>query len=33
MKPLESQLDEVTRWTYMHEKVGYKDTIVDKLLM
>ena len=32
MKPLESQLEEVTRWTYMHEKVGYKDTIVDKFV-
>jgi pyruvate-ferredoxin/flavodoxin oxidoreductase len=32
MKPLESQLEEVPRWTYMHEKVGYKDTIVDKFV-
>ena len=32
MKPLESQLDEVPRWTYMHEKVGYKDTVVDKFV-
>ncbi len=32
MKPLETQLDEVDRWTYMHEKVGYKDTVVDKFM-
>jgi pyruvate-ferredoxin/flavodoxin oxidoreductase len=32
MKPLESQLEEVPRWTYMHEKVGYKDTVVDKFV-
>jgi pyruvate-ferredoxin/flavodoxin oxidoreductase len=32
MKPLESQLDEVPRWIYMHEKVGYKDTVVDKFV-
>jgi pyruvate-ferredoxin/flavodoxin oxidoreductase len=32
MKPLESQLEEIPRWTYMHEKVGYKDTIVDKFV-
>jgi len=30
MKPLESQLDEIDRWTYMHEEVGYKDTVADK---
>jgi pyruvate-ferredoxin/flavodoxin oxidoreductase len=30
MKPLETQLSEVDRWNYMHEKVGYKDTVVDK---
>ncbi|HOO66908.1 MAG TPA: pyruvate:ferredoxin (flavodoxin) oxidoreductase [Bacteroidales bacterium] len=30
MKPLETQLEEADRWTYMHEKVGYKDNIVDK---
>jgi len=30
MKPLETQLEEAERWTYMHEKVGYKETIVDK---
>ncbi|HOC04535.1 MAG TPA: pyruvate:ferredoxin (flavodoxin) oxidoreductase [Bacteroidales bacterium] len=30
MKPLETQLAEADRWTYMHEKVGYKDTVVDK---
>jgi pyruvate-ferredoxin/flavodoxin oxidoreductase len=32
MKPLETQLPEAERWTYMHEKVGYKDTIVDKFI-
>jgi pyruvate-ferredoxin/flavodoxin oxidoreductase len=32
MKPLESQLNEAPRWTYMHEKVGYKDTVVDKFV-
>jgi len=32
MKPLETQLAEVDRWTYMHEKVGYKDTVVDKFV-
>jgi pyruvate-ferredoxin/flavodoxin oxidoreductase len=32
MKPFESQLSEAPRWTYMHEKVGYKDTIVDKFV-
>jgi len=32
MKPLETQLGEATHWTYMHEKVGYKDTLVDKFL-
>ncbi|MBN1182725.1 MAG: pyruvate:ferredoxin (flavodoxin) oxidoreductase [Bacteroidales bacterium] len=30
MKPLETQLDEVERWEYMHNKVGYKDTILEK---
>jgi pyruvate-ferredoxin/flavodoxin oxidoreductase len=32
MKPFESQLVEAERWTYMHEKVGYKDTVVDKFV-
>lgn len=32
MKPLETQLDEAARWTYMHEKVGYKDNVVDKFV-
>ena len=32
MKPFESQLAEAERWTYMHEKVGYKDTVVDKFV-
>jgi pyruvate-ferredoxin/flavodoxin oxidoreductase len=30
MKPLETQLDEVDRWNYMHETVGYKEDVVDK---
>ncbi len=30
MKPLETQLDQAEKWTYMHEKVGYKDTVADK---
>ncbi len=30
MKPLESQKAEEARWEYMHHKVGYKDTVVDK---
>lgn len=32
MKPMETQLAEADRWTYMHEKVGYKDTVVDKFV-
>jgi len=32
MKPLETQLEQAENWTYMHEKVGYKDTVVDKLV-
>jgi pyruvate-ferredoxin/flavodoxin oxidoreductase len=32
MKPFETQLVEAERWTYMHEKVGYKDTVVDKFV-
>ena len=32
MKPLETQSAEIERWTYMHEKVGYKDTVVDKFV-
>ena len=32
MKPLETQYDQIDRWTYMHEKVGYKDTVVDKFV-
>ena len=32
MKPLGTQLAEADRWTYMHEKVGYKDNIVDKFV-
>ncbi len=30
MKPLGSQLDQVDRWLYLHEKVGYKDTVLGK---
>jgi pyruvate-ferredoxin/flavodoxin oxidoreductase len=30
MKPLESQMEEQARFEYMHEKVGYKDTVDDK---
>jgi pyruvate-ferredoxin/flavodoxin oxidoreductase len=32
MKPFETQLAEGPRWNYMHEKVGYKDTVVDKFV-
>ncbi len=32
MKPLESQLSEAPRWTYMHEKAGYKENVVDKFV-
>jgi pyruvate-ferredoxin/flavodoxin oxidoreductase len=30
MKPLESQMKEQERYSYMHNKVGYKDTVDDK---
>ncbi len=30
MKPLESQFDEIDRWDYLDEKVGYKENVVDK---
>ncbi len=30
MKTLESQMIEDKRWDYMHNKVGYKDTVLDK---
>ena len=30
MKSLGSQLDEVDRWNYMHEQVGYKEDVVPK---
>ena len=30
MKPFESQNAEGERWLYMHEKVGYKDSVLDK---
>ncbi|NMB71983.1 MAG: 4Fe-4S binding protein, partial [Bacteroidales bacterium] len=32
MKHFETQLPEAERWTYMHEKVGYKDNVVDKFV-
>jgi pyruvate-ferredoxin/flavodoxin oxidoreductase len=32
MKPMETQLAEANRWTYMHEQVGYKDKVVDKFV-
>ncbi len=30
MKPLGTQTEQIDRWTYMHEKVGYKDTVLGK---
>jgi pyruvate-ferredoxin/flavodoxin oxidoreductase len=30
LESLDSQMKETDRWDYMHAKVGYKDTIVDK---
>jgi len=30
MKPLGTQMDQIDRWLYMHEKVGYKDTVLGK---
>lgn len=30
MKPLGTQMAEVDRWEYMHNKVGYKDTVLPK---
>jgi len=30
MKPFETQLGQADLWTYMHEKVGYKENVVDK---
>ena len=30
MKPFETQLGQADIWTYMHEKVGYKENVVDK---
>ncbi len=30
MKPLETQFDEIDRWTYMDQTVGYKEDVVDK---
>ena len=31
MKPFASQLSEHNRYMHMHEKIGYKDTVVDKM--
>ncbi|MBS3775775.1 MAG: pyruvate:ferredoxin (flavodoxin) oxidoreductase [Bacteroidales bacterium] len=30
MKPLDDQMDQVEKWEYMDQKVGYKDTVVQK---
>ncbi len=30
MKPLDTQLDEIDRWNYMHQEVGYKEDVVPK---
>ncbi len=30
MKPIGSQMEEVDKWVYMHEKVGYKETVLKK---
>ncbi|MDX9947802.1 MAG: pyruvate:ferredoxin (flavodoxin) oxidoreductase [Bacteroidales bacterium] len=32
MKPLDTQMGESERWNYLHDKVGYKDYVVDKFL-
>ncbi len=32
MKPLDTQMAETERWNYLHDKVGYKDYVVDKFL-
>jgi pyruvate-ferredoxin/flavodoxin oxidoreductase len=32
MKPFETQLGEAERWTYMNDKVGYKESVVDKFV-
>ncbi|MCU0361929.1 MAG: thiamine pyrophosphate-dependent enzyme, partial [Bacteroidales bacterium] len=32
MKPLETQHEQIERWTYMHETVGYKDNVVDRFV-
>ncbi|MDZ7738373.1 MAG: pyruvate:ferredoxin (flavodoxin) oxidoreductase [Bacteroidales bacterium] len=31
MKSFDSQINQKETWSYMHEEVGYKDTIVDKM--
>jgi len=30
MKPIGSQFDEIDRWNYMNDKVGYKEDVVAK---
>ncbi len=30
LKPIGSQFDEIDRWNYMHDKVGYKDDVLPK---
>ncbi len=30
MEPIGTQLDEIDRWNYMHEEVGYKENVVPK---
>lgn len=30
MEPIDTQLDEIDRWNYMHDKVGYKEDVVPK---
>ncbi|MBC8321603.1 MAG: pyruvate:ferredoxin (flavodoxin) oxidoreductase [Bacteroidetes bacterium] len=30
MKPIGTQFDEIDKWNYMHDKVGYKENVVDK---
>lgn len=30
LEPIETQLDQIANWEYMHHKVGYKDSVIDK---
>jgi pyruvate-ferredoxin/flavodoxin oxidoreductase len=30
MEPVDTQLDQVAAWEYMHHKVGYKDSVIEK---